>query len=515
MNLIQQVGAFLMAGSVQAFNKQYFSVNQPSIFESYNARLLRYTVNEAFYENTAYSDIHSLFAGYKVQEGLYKYIRPIYNPAHQVIRFYQSVIWPGILDKAAGDAGAIPLTVGEGADDDKLRAAIAQVWVNSNWKDNKGVHVLRGSNLGDSILYIRDDLHRGDVSIEVLHPSSVKEIEMDKRGFVRSYKIEEKRFTEDGKTSYVYTETCEHGEGENIEYRTYKNNAPFAENTDNDGNSRSSWSEPYGFIPMVKVSHELSGLDWGLSAIHNEIPKFAQLDSLASHFYDEIHKEIDNPGLIAGASKPTARLAFETEDATTDNPQPGREQKNLLWIKDPSAHFQTMVGSIDVSAVTNEIQKLLEKIESDLPELNRDVWNAERKDGVKAARDMIANKVVSVRARYDNSVVYANQMSIAIGGMRGYEGFDGYNLDSYKSGALDHSVSERPVFTPDPTIEAENEMKIWTTAAAVARDSGGSIPVETVLLALGKTAEQIQDLGSQRLAAIKMMQEDTIPNDKP
>lgn len=65
----------------------------------------------------------------------------------------------------------------------------------------------------------------------------------------------------------------------------------------------------------------------------------------------------------------------------------------------------------------------------------------------------------------------------------------------------------------EKTQELDNEIKIWVTAATVSRDSQGQIPVETVLLALGKTADELIDMPTQRLAAIKAAQEDVIPTE--
>lgn len=501
--------------AVAAFNKTFFSTGNPAVYDSYMARKLRYQLGQAYYENTAYSSIHSWAAGYKEQNGLYKYIRPIYNPAAKLINFYMATIWPGLLDIKAGDTGAIPITVGDTADEDALRAAIARVWFNSNWRDNKDVHVMRGASMGDSVLYIRDDPERGDVSIDALDPSVIKTVDIDRRGFVRSYTLEEER--EFDKRQYTYTETAEHGEGEEIIFRTYRNGALFAwpENTDASGRARMEWTEVYGFIPLVMTKHITTGTDWGLSAYGNYMSKFAGLDDIASKLHDQIRKIVENPGIIFGASAPNSNPTLTTATPTTGRPEPGREQSNLIYVPTQGASFQSMVSNLDIAAVSAEIQNFLTQLETELPELNDDVWGGDaRVEGVKTARAKVEAKVKGVRARYDSSVVYANQMAIAIGGYRGYEGFTGYDLDSYKDGKLAHSVSDRPVFPVDPATKNAEEAIIWTTAATVNRDSSGAIPVEAVLRALGKTDDDLKELGTQRLAAIKLEQEDVIPTER-
>lgn len=499
--------------AVTAFNKEFFSLSNPAIYSSYKARKLRYQLGQAFYENTAYSSIHSWVEGYKVQNGLYKYIRPIYNPASKLIDFYLSTIWGGALDIKAGDTGAIPIKIAETADEDTLRRAIARVWFNSNFRDNKDVHVMRGASLGDSVLYVRDDPERGDTSIEVLHPSVIKSVDVDRRGFVRSYEIEDQRLS-DGKV-FTYTETAEHGTGEEIIFKTYRNGSPFAweENKDKNGKARSEWTELYGFIPLVLVKHINAGNDWGVSAYGNYTPKFAQIDDIASKLYDQIRKAVESPGIIFGATAPNTNPTLTTKAATADRPEPGREQTNLIYVPTPGASFQSMVSNLDIAAVSAEIQNFLGQLETELPELNDDIWGGDaRVEGVKTARAKVEAKVSAIRSRYDSSIVYANQMAIAIGGYRGYDGFDGYDLDSYKDGKLAHAVSPRPIFPITEDARNASEAVIWTTAATVARDSQGAIPVETVLRAMGKTDEDLAKIGSQRLAAIRLQQEDTIPD---
>jgi hypothetical protein len=53
------------------------------------------------------------------------------------------------------------------------------------------------------------------------------------------------------------------------------------------------------------------------------------------------------------------------------------------------------------------------------------------------------------------------QQAIAIGGYRGYRGYEGFGLDSYEAGDLDHMISNRPVFKPDPLDKTEILQAEW------------------------------------------------------
>jgi len=80
-----------------------------------------------------------------------------------------------------------------------------------------------------------------------------------------------------------------------------------------------------------------------------------------------------------------------------------------------------------------------------------------------------------IRDRYDDALVRAHQMAISIGGYRGYDQFAGFNLDSYKAGALEHSIGKRPVFAVDPMDDLEEDKLFWVTAEQAGK-AGASLP---------------------------------------
>ncbi|GAG43726.1 unnamed protein product, partial [marine sediment metagenome] len=101
------------------------------------------------------------------------------------------------------------------------------------------------------------------------------------------------------------------------------------------------------------------------------------------------------------------------------------------------------------------------------------------------------SKVLQRRGNYDAALVAVQQMAIAIGGWRGYEGYDGFNLESYKLGDLEHSITSRPVFEQDPLDEIEISNAFWV-AAGLAVKAGSSL--EGYLIDVGWDAERITAL---------------------
>lgn len=484
-----------MAG-ITAFREAYLSANlaDDAEFTDFKARLMRYALYWAFYENSAYRDIHNWAKAYRMKSGLYKYIRGIYNPSYRLGEFWKAHLWGGRLSAEANDdpAGALPIAT----KNDSLRKSIAQLWRWSNWQVRKDIAALYGAILGDVGIEIVDDTERGKVYMQPVHPSIIKDIDLDPFGNVKGYQFEEKR--EDPESPgkmVVYLEEVTR-DGENVVYRTYKNGNPYAWNGE-----AAEWAVPYGFVPLVVIQHNNVGLDWGWSELHAGRSKFQEADDLASKLSDQIRKMVHAPWLFVGVSKPKA-TPTAAEGAPTDyNPEPGREEIPAIYGP-AGADAKPLVANLDLTSTLEAIREILQEIERDYPELQMDIWTASKDTSGRAlrvARERVTTKVDQRRAVYDDALVRAQQMAVAIGGFRGYEGFQGFGLESYAAGALDHAIGERPVFAKDPLDEYEIEAKFWETAEA-ARKLG--MPIELFLEEHGWEKEKINRfLGSEEYKA--------------
>ena len=106
------------------------------------------------------------------------------------------------------------------------------------------------------------------------------------------------------------------------------------------------------------------------------------------------------------------------------------------------------------------------------------------------ARQRAEAKVIDRRPNYDSALVRAQQMAVAIGGMRGYDGYKGFSLGSYAAGNREHSIAERPVFAKDPLDDAERAAAEF--AAVKAAVDAGLAP-EVALRELGWSEEKINE----------------------
>lgn len=479
-------------------------------FADYDHRRLRYEIYWRFFENTAYRDVHTYAKRYKIEHALYKYIRPIYNPANRDGEFWKAHLWGGPLDLMAGDGKEIPntLPIITETDNPTLRGAIGQTWRWSNWAINKDLTTLWGSVLGDVGLMVVDDKDRQKVYLQVIHPGMIKEVDKDRFGNVKGYVIEEEREApESGLTSrpdrtptklktVTYTEVAER-DGDAVIYSTYRDSKPY----DWTGNG-TEWAVNYGFVPLVLIQHNSVGLDWGWSEIHPHRAKIHEIDEQASMLSDYVRKELNPFNVFFGVDAPdsTPRAVKTTNTAGSqqdiDNPYPGREEINALY-GDVGGRVENTHGDLDINAVVAYIVELLRNLEEEMPELqvgkrSREASGEQSGKAVREARRSTQTKAEQRRANYDDALVRAQQMAVAIGGMRGYEAFAGFDLGSYEAGALDHSIGERPVFAADELDDLEVLEKKFTI---------GDIPRRTRWRELGYTDEEIAEMEADVEAA--------------
>lgn len=464
-------------------------MQQEDDYTSFDGRRMRYEVLWAYYRNTAYQDAHKWARAMRAEYGLYKYIRNIYNPANRLGEFWKTHLLGGSLDLAAGDGSRVPSALPIATDNEALRPAISQVWRWSNWQTNKNVLSLWGAILGDTAIKISDDPVRRKVYLKLVHPGTIKEVTLDDFGNVKGYTIEYQRADPRSPARTVtYTETAGR-DGDNVVYRTLLNGSLFAWDGD-----VAEWMEPYGFIPLVMIQHNVCGGTWGESEINAGLAKFRETDDLASKLSDQIRKVVSAPMLIAGIDKRQAVDQVSGREKTTTNPQPGREE--LPYLYGPiGASATPMVAPLDIQATAAYIESILKTIEKDYPELALDFGNVQGDVSGRALRvnqQPVVTKVLDRRVNYDDAIVRAQQMAVAIGGFRGYgESFSGFGLDSYVSGKLDHSIGERPVFAQDAYDQVEFDQAFWTAAAA-AKNAG--VPISLYLRRAGWSDEEIAAL---------------------
>lgn len=456
-------GRFLnaTAAAYRAFQHVYFDPGGVAVAR--DSRIAYANLLWSFYDNSVWEDI-TRFSSYRATSRVYRDIRSIYNPVRRLVDFYAGQVYPGVLSEDGANLPdgvqiAIPL-----ADDtpQPLRAAIAQTWRWSNWQSGKAVMLRYGAAAGSVLVEVVDDVARGKVTYNVVWPTQATELTLDAAGNVKAYTVEYQVNDDTGKP-YTYKKTVD-GDA----FRFFKDNKPF------DYGQGVAYANPYGFVPAVWVKHRDLGGDWGAPAIHGSLQKINELNSLASHIHDDIHKKIAAPKIFFGSGRIANAFGSATKRGATDEFSPqNAEREEVLYLQGPpDGSIGDLSGGLDIDKAVLYLKQLIGEIEQDYPELAlyRELRSMSQITGPAASRLMgdAAAMVYEAQANYDSASIKAFQMAVAIGGWRLESGawpnptrqqqkFVGFDLESYARGDLDFAIMPRPLIamTPVEQIEAE------------------------------------------------------------
>ena len=406
-----------------------------------------------WYKSSIYEDL-ATWAAYRNNYRLYRWTRPIYNPARRIVDFYAGILYPGTLTTDGrplpdGTLPAIPL-----AEDTppELVAALGQLWQWNNWQTLKGQIGRYGACLGDVGIEIVDDVAAGKIRHNVIWPGLIRDLDLDMAGNVQAYRLEYD-FDEDGKT-YTYAKEVERGE-----IRTYRDDKPHGY----EGNPE-AYANPYGFVPFVWIRHADLGGDHGDPALRN-LNKWDELNSMAAHVHDHAHQVLAMPVLVSGDGVAALGSTQSKAGPTADLSESASGQEGIKLLKSgPGGDMKTVL--LPEGEVQAHMERLMGEIERDHPELG--MWQQLREmtqvtgPGAERMFGDVATYVQDARANYDQQLVKLFQMSAAIGGWRISTGawgrsltrqqavFAPFDLASYAAGDLDFEILPRPLVAQTP-----------------------------------------------------------------
>jgi hypothetical protein len=401
-------------------------------WDPYEARVRRYQRDMRYYDNRIYLDSIMLSTIQQMRPPLYKHIRGIYNPVNRLVRVYVSKVYGGQLDMELLQDGAIPIYQA----DDRLRQAIKQAWIWSNWSKQKTLYVKYGSIFGDSAIKVVDDVDSQKVRMEVLDPRKIVEVRLDAVGNVKYIRIEYQKIDPDTGKEFTY--------GEEIDedwFVTYRDDDEYAYFIDGSGNRVSRWRNEYGFVPVVLCQHITTDAVWGENPFHTALHKIDEVNDQASLLNDQVRKVI-NPLWAASGVGQGANLELDAGN---------RDVIPIIKAGD-NVTFTPLVAPLDIANAGANIRDLLAELERDLPELllarmleTGDVTAT----AIRASASAGISRIEEAQGNYDDALIRAQMMAVSIGGYRGYDGFAGYSLDSYARGDLAHFIGKRPVISDD------------------------------------------------------------------
>jgi len=463
----------------------------------------------------------NIYAGgwqaYKQNYSLYRNIRLIYNPTRRLVDFYAGQVYPGVLSEdGQGLPDSVPLAVPFSKDTStQLRDAIAQFWTWSNWQARKAVQVRYGAALGNVLIELVDDVEHGTVSADIIWPGFVIELECDPAGNVKRYVLQYMVMDEHG--GYMYRKEVD---GQSFSY--FKNEEPF------DYGAGKVAENPYGFVPAVWIKHIDVGGNHGSPAITGSFGKIDELNNLASHVHDQIHKVIGAP-VVMWTNTGISNLGNQLKRMpTAEMSEPSADQESVLMLKGgPDGRVESLAGSLSLADSLVYLQELTAEIEHDHPELvfYKELRSMSQVTGPAASRLVgdVASRFAEAAASYDRGNIKLFQMAVAIGGMRANSGawgvlsrqqqkFMPFNLDSYERGDLDMAITPRPLLVPTKMEVAQEKQAFWLGVQAGAT---AGVPIEMILQDEGWTDQQLAQLktlkDAAQKAAIEQMQQTAVP----
>lgn len=448
----------------------------------------------AYYRNKMFSRRNGEnWSAYLSARELYKHTRLIYNPVTSVVDFYVDHIWQGSGDAVKTlDSGLNLVTpVSSKVDDDALLDAVAQLDQWSNWQSESPRVIRYGASAGNVLIEGIDDLQREKITQKTIWAGLVYEIELNDSGDVQSYVIEYD--VQNGNESYRYRKVVTK---ESFSY--FKNDKPFTP----EGKTGSEEMNPYGFCPAVWVKHIDDGGDYGTPCF-TSLDKVDEVNSLASHTHDNIHKSIESAKVLSTEGE-VVPIIGGIINPQTKQIAPSDPRLHWVVLKTPQgATVHDLAGNLHLAEAHPYLKDALASFSDDYPELQAHTVIKQNSQLSGAALErMLApsqSRLDRACANYNQQLIKLRQMQAAIAGWRinggGWkmrteqqEFFRPFNLKSFERGDLNFSIKRSLLVQP---TESEQE-DLLTKKAARANTSAAFVDTEEQLKIAGYTDEEAE-----------------------
>lgn len=499
MSIINRLGAAMSA----AYNAGRAAWADPLSQDralSLEARNDEYGNAWLYYTNAMFSPELGAWDAYLSARGLYKHTRLIYNPIPLIVTFYEDNIFAPADESAVLDDGTQLITNVFDQTPDELKAAIAQLDQWGNWQ-SEAVRLARfGGVTGNVLVEIEDDVDKQRVYHSIQWPTRVKSLMLDRVGNVQAYELQYQ--VQDGDTRYTYRKVVTK---ESFSY--FRDDRPFIP----EGKTAEVEPNPYSFVPAIWIRHINDGSDSGRPAFGN-IGKVNEVNSLASHTHDHIHKSIEAHKIIAtdGEIKPIIGGSGEVNKAGQGYIKPYDPRLQWMVLKTPAgASVLDLAGVLKLAEADPYLERALKSFVSDNPELQAgEVIQQNSQLSGAALERMLApaqKKLDRACAEYFTQVIKLRQMQVAIAGWRISVGdwsqrsgaqakFAPYGLDSYAAGDLNFGIKRSLLIE---ATEAENE-DLMLKKATRATTLEPIVDEQEALRVAGYSEQEAVDIAARR-----------------
>lgn len=474
--------------------------------QAHGQRLVAYAQGWMYYRNRMFSRSGGIdWTLYLSDRQLYKHTRLIYNPVPTIVDFYVDNIWQRTESKKHAQ---LITPVSDGADE-KLTAAVAQIDAWTNWQSESAKAKRYAAATGNCLIEIIDDLEREKITQKIVWAGYVTNLVLNALGDVESYTLEYPVYDPKLETVYRYKKIVTK---ESFSY--FRDDSAFTP----PGKSSSTEKNPYGFCPAVWIRHTDDGADYGLPACLH-LDKIDELNSLASHVHDNIHKSIESPKVLATDDEIQPIIGGEKDKDGRITPSDPRLHWVVLKTK-TGASVHDLAGNLRLAEAHPYLKELLESFSSDYPELQAAIIVKQNSQLSGAALERMLtpaqNRLDAAAANYDRQLVKLRQMQIAIAGWRVKNGwrrrdaqqqiFAPFDLSSYGKGDLDFNL-KRSLLIEQTEADREDVLVKKASRVNMLKDLVDSL--EALIIA-GYTEEQAKEIVERK------KKENPLPNnDEP
>ena len=429
------------------------------------------------------------YATYINENNLYAKTRQIYSLVADVVDFYADHVYPGVIDDQGVQNSVLLDAALPFVGDDVQKAAIKQALQWSKWASVSNNWLVYGAATGDTFLTVADDVDAGRVYLETRAPWHIKDLHLDRRGFVISSTEEFPVWDEEKKQQYIYKR-----EMSTSRIKTYKDGSLF------DYGDGEDIENPYGFVPLVYTQHKASPGIPGIPAFRGW-KTLDEVNSLRSRLVDYVRTQADTPMMFIGGGQ-VAAVKVDGESGPTS------ERGIRLLQMGKEGTVASLSGNLDLVATEAAITSLL----SELRERNLEVTTYQRlresgnPSGVAARRLLgdVEARLSGPAGNYDAGLILALRQALAIAGMRQSEGaggwsertpqqraFSSFDLNSYPRGDLNFGIAPRPL-VPDTDLDKATTKQALYAAYKAGEDIG--VPVEWQMERDGVSPDDLKSL---------------------
>lgn len=427
-------------------------------------RMRRYDIAYSYYYNTIYDVLNQYSAALLLEEGLYKFIRGISNPVKLENDLIVSYTYKGSIDPQNLQGGSLPLVYENTALETPLKQLIK--W--SNLDQQLASYVRDAALYGDSAWWIIDDPVSQRVRLELVDPARIKLVERDEVGNIKSAVLEWEcsevpdidryqpgAFGMQIQYSKTYTKTIKVTKER---FQTFKDGQSFAYYANPAGQLVAEWDNPYGFVPLKTACYQMGKDGWGQNSFFGTPRRMIdELNDQLSIVSDSIRTVIA-PIIAAKGVRKSSEITVQRED---------RDSMAIIYVPDVSAALEPVTVPVDISGAKNHYDTLMKELKKNMPILAlQDIRDIGGNLSGVAIANMFGDAISiieNVRKNLNPPLVGALQMAITIGGMRGYDGFNGFHANSYDMGNMALSIKETSVID-DKLSRSEKVDKIISLA---------------------------------------------------